>query len=188
MGRRPRTARDGDFGAIESLIRAEVDGALEEFRSGDFEGRVRRRLAAGDRPGRVRTFPMKVAVPAAAALLIAVSAVLLVRDARRPSAPRAVDARDFEAALRRLPAFSGEAPELPSAPAGLARESGAGRALAAALAAAGARAAEGSKDVPVGAAPGRSRALTMKERMKILFQDKVIERVLARWADRLKEA
>jgi len=177
-----------DFERVDRLLQNEIAEALDVFRSKDFEKRLRSRIAAEGKPVRTSPLLLKLAIPAAAALLIAVSAVLLVRDASRLSVPGAVDARDFEAALRRLPAFSGEAPELPSVPVGLSRESGAGRVLAGVLAAAGTPPAEGAKDAPVGAAPGRSRALTMKERMKILFQDKVIERVLARWAYRLKEA
>jgi hypothetical protein len=180
-----------DLEKIDLLIRTEVDQALEKFRAGDFEGRVRRRIAAEPRPARGITALAKIAVPVAAVIVLAVSAAVYIFNSSRSPLPAPIDPGDFAAVLSRLPSFTRPSSELPSRPAEGAVLSEAGRAFAGVLSSAGDAeqgeqgAAEGS---PVRPAPPRAAPLTMRERMEILFRDKVIERVLLACAHRSKEA
>ncbi|HSA97104.1 MAG TPA: hypothetical protein VLJ16_13705, partial [Acidobacteriota bacterium] len=92
----------GDHEEIDRLIRSEVDQALEKFRAGDFEARVRRLIATEGRPAKkARPLPVKIAVPAAGAVLIlaVVAAVMVFRPGSGPG-PAPIEAGPIAAVLR----------------------------------------------------------------------------------------
>ena len=173
-----------DLEKIDRLIHVEVGQALEKFRMGDSESRVRRCIAAGPRPAKGITFPAKIAVPVAAVLVLAISAAVYIFNPSRSPLPAPIDPGDFAAVLSRFPSFSRPSSE-PLSRTAEAVLSEAGRAFTSVLASAGGAeqgkqgAAEGR---PVRTAPPRAARLTMRERMEILFRDKVIERVLLSFA------
>jgi hypothetical protein len=179
-----------DYEEIDRLVRNEIDQALEIFRAGDFEARVRRRLAAEKKPGRRRRpLLVRITVPAAAVLITIVAAALtflILRPGRAPL-PVPIDAGPIAAVLGELTHFSDPAVDLTAGPAGEQTPSGMGDTIARVLGASGAGA-----DLQAGPGPDRldilkGPPLTMKKRMEILFKDKVIERVLMSWAAKAKE-
>ena len=181
-----RKIEPNDLEEIDRLIRNEVGAALVEFRGGDFEARVRRRLAAEERPSRKKTpLLVKSAVPAMAAVLLAVLAgvIAIVAPGRAP-----IDAGLIATVLRELPPFAPAASD-PSAgrPPAEETEPGGG-AIARALGSAGSRPEGGAGEAGSGDTAPKAPQLTMKKRMEILFKDKVIERVLLSCAPRSKEA
>ena len=184
-----RKIEPGDLEAIDRLIRDEVAQALGRFRAGDFEGRVRRRLAAEAGPTCRRPMPwMQTAVWVSAALWLAVavtSIVLVITN--RPSVRAPIDAGPIAAVLGELPPFAGSAPEPAAGPAGETAIPGAGRAIASVLEATGAGKDRRAGPGTIGGGAPKAAPLTMKKRMEILFKDKVIERVLLSCASRSKE-
>lgn len=179
-----------EYEEIESLVRSEVDQGLEKFRAGDFEARVRRRLAAEKKPARRRVpLLVKLAVPAAAVLLLVLVAAVYrnLVPSQGPVRPP-IDASAIAAVLRELPPFSGPAPELAAGPAGGTEAPRTGGAIESVIGAAVAGAAVEAGPDPARAGLPKVAPLTMKKRMEILFKDKVIERVLISWAVRAKEA
>ena len=177
-----------DFEEIDRLIQSEVDEALRAFRSWDFVKRLRTRIAADDRPVRAESFLKKAAIPAAATLLLAVSAALFLLDVHRSSGPGPIDPRTFAAVLSQLPSFSRPASVSPPGPAEEAGMFKAGGGFESALASAERRKAKEEGETSVRAGTPRVPALSMKERMEILFRDRVIERALALLTDKSKEA
>jgi hypothetical protein len=174
-----------DFEEIDRLIHDEVGQALKKFRAGDFEGRVRRRIVAEPGPAKGIAFLAKIAVPVAAILVLAISAAVYIFNPSRSSLPAPIDPGDFAAVLSRFPSFSRPLSELPSRAAAEAVLSEAGRAFTSVLASAGGadQGERGSEEAsPIRTAPPRAARLTMRERMEILFRDKVIERVLLSFA------
>lgn len=179
-----------DHEEIDRLVRSEIGQALEKYRAGDPEARLRRRLAAEKKPERRRA-PLlaRIALPAAAVLLIVVAAVVyrLVVPSQGP-VRTPIEAGPIAAVLRELPPFSGPAPELAAGPAGGTEAPRTGGAIASVIGAAVAGAAVEAGPGPARADLRKAAPLTMKKRMEILFKDKVIERVLISWAVRAKEA
>jgi hypothetical protein len=177
-----------DFEEIERMILNEVGEALEVFRARDFDRRLRTGIMAGDRTARPSPFLRRIAVPAAAAFLLAVSAAWLLLDSRRPPARDPIDPRDFAAVLSLLPALSQSTSELPPGPAGAAGEPAGGAGFESVLVAARAWMKDEKGKTSASAAGPKAPALSMKEMIKILFRDKVIERVLMSLTYRSKEA
>lgn len=177
-----KTTAPHDFEEIDRLIRAEVGEALSRFRAGDFEGRVRRRALAEEGPGRGILLLAKLAIPGAAVLALAVLASVLLFGPGRPPLRTPIDPADFAAVLGLLPAFSAAPPPQTS---GEPEPSAAGRMLTGVLSTFGEMGR--AEPVEAGSCPRRVAPLTMKERMEILFKDKVIERVLLSCASRSKE-
>jgi hypothetical protein len=180
-----------DLEEIDRLIGADVGRALETFRAGDFEGRVRRRIAAEPRPAKGITSLAKIAVPVAAVLALALAGAIYIFDHGRSPQSAPIDPGDFAAVLSRLPSLSRPSSEPPSRPDAETALAEAGRAFAGVIAAARGAEQGGQGETagsPVRPAPPRAAPLTMRERMEILFRDKVIERVLLSCAHRSKEA
>jgi len=184
-----KTTAPDDFEEIDRLIRVELGQALEKFRAGDFEARVRRRLAAEAEPvRRGASLVLKIAVPAAAVLVLVLAAAVLIFDPGPAPVRIATDAGPIAAVLRELPPFSGSAPDLAAGPAGETEVPGTGGAIASILNAAGAGKEGQEGPGPIRPDDRKVAPLTMKKRMEILFRDKVIERVLTSWAAKAKEA
>jgi hypothetical protein len=167
------------FETVDRLVRTEIEEGLAAFRADGAEARLRARIAAG--PGPVRRRPLaSMAVPILLATSAAVIAFLLVT---RLPAHRPIDARDFMTVLLRSPALArppaGAFPEpVPhDAPGGFER------ALAAARSSGGA-----DRSSETGAGPAKAPSLSLSERMRILYKDKVIERVLMLLINKTKEA
>jgi len=178
-----------DYEEIDRLIRSEVDQAIERFQAGDFEARVRRRLAAEEEPvRRGASLLLKIAVPAAAVLALVLTAAVLIFDPGPAPVRIGTGAGPIAAVLRELPPFSGSAPDLPAGPAGGTQVPGTGGAIASILSAAGAGKEGQEGPGPIRPDVQKVAPLTMKKRMEILFRDKVIERVLTSWAAKAKEA
>jgi hypothetical protein len=161
-----------------------------EFRAGDFEARVRRRLAAEEKPSRRKApFPAKSAVPAAVAVLLAIvgGVIAIVYPGRAP-VRTPIDPGLFATVLRELPPFARAASD-PSATRPPAEETATGgAAIASVLGSAGPRPEGGAEEAGSGDTAPKAPPLTMKKRMEILFKDKIIERVLLSCAHRSKEA
>jgi hypothetical protein len=192
MSKRPNMSKKiepSDLEKIDGLIRAEIGQALDHFRAGDFEARVRRRLAAAEKPSRGRApFLVKSAVPAAGAVLLAILAgVIAIVDPGRKPVRTPIDAGLFATVLRELPPFARAALN-PSAGRPPAKETAPGAgAIANVLGSAGSRPEGGVGEAGSGDTAPKAPHLTMKKRMEILFKDKVIERVLLSCAPRSKE-
>jgi len=178
---------DGNLEEIGRLIQNDVDEALRVFRSRDFGKRLRARIAADERPAKAKSFLRKVAVPAAAAALLTVSAALFLLNVPRPPAPDPVHPRLFAAVLRQLPSFSRPPAESLSGPAGEAGMSGAGSRFQSALASAERRKEE-ARETPLRADRPRVPVLSLKKKMEILYRDRVIERALVLMLGKSKEA
>lgn len=180
-----KTTAPEDFGEIDRLVRAEVDEALARFRAGDFEGRVRKRALAEPVPGRRIPLPAKLAFPAAAVLALLALASVYLFNPSGPPRRASIDPADLAAVLSLLPAFSAAPPEASLRPSEEAELSAAGRMFTRVFSTVGA----GGRAEPVAVESDLRRAapLTMKERMKILFKDRVIERVLLSCAPKSKE-
>jgi len=186
-----RKIEPNDLEEIDRLIRNEVGEALAKFRAGDFEGRVRGRIAATKRPAKGILFLLKIAVPAAAILLLAVVAGVDLFDPRPAPGPAPIDPGDFAAVLSRLPSFLAPASEQAPRPSGKPALSEAGRAFATVIGSVGGggQGEKGAEEENLARGPSpRVVPFTMKKRMEILFKDKVIERVLMSLTDRSKEA
>jgi hypothetical protein len=180
-----KTIAPEDFEEIDRLVRAEVEEALAHFRAGDFERRVRRRALAEAGPARGIGPLAKFAIPAAAVLVLVVLASVLFFSPSRPPLRIPIEPADFTAVLSLLPAFSAPSPETSPQPSGEADLSPAGRMFTKVFSTIG----EGWRAEPVAVESDLRRAapLTMKERMKILFKDRVIERVFVSRAPKSKE-
>jgi hypothetical protein len=178
---------DRDLEEIDRLIGNEVDGALKHFRAGDFEGKVRRRIAAGERPGG-RPFLVKIAVPAAAALLLAAAAALVFFATLRSPAPAPVDAGLFADVLGQFPSFSRSEVGPPPGLGGKERISETLSGFEDAFVSVKRRREEEELRISVHAGKPATPAISMKDRMRILFKDKVIERALMLLSVKSKEA
>ena len=180
-----KTITPEDFEEIDRLVQAEVEEALVRFRAGDFEGRVRRRALAEAGPGRRTPLLVKLTIPAAAVLVLVVLASVLLFSPSRPPLRTPIDPADFTAVLSLLPAFTATPFEPSPRPVGKADLSPAGRMFMQVFSTVG----EGRRAEPLAVESDLRRAapLTMKERMKILFKDRVIERVFVSCAPRSKE-
>jgi hypothetical protein len=130
----------------------------------------------------------RLALPAAAGLVLAVSAVLVFLAIHRPSTPAPAGPGLFAAVLGRFPSLSGPATGPPAGLGGGERISEAAGGFENALVLAERRKGEEERGTPARAGKPAARALSMKERMKILFKDKVIERALTALAVKSKEA
>jgi hypothetical protein len=179
---------DGNFEEIGRLIQNDVDEALRVFRSRDFGKRLRARIATDERPEKAKSLLRRIAVPAAAAALLAVFAALFLLYVPRPPARDPVHPRLFTAVLRQLPSFSRPAAESPSGPAGEAGMSGAGGRFQSALASAERWKEEEARETPSRADRPRVPVLSLKKKMEILYRDRVIERALALMLGKSKEA
>lgn len=165
-----------DFERVDLLIQDEIDEALDVFRSKDFETRLRNRIAADDRAVAGKPFLMKIAVSAAAVLLLAGALVLIVTD--RSPTPGPVDPGLFATVLSQFPSLSRSVAGPFPDPGEDGRISGAGRGFERILASAG-RLEEKERGGPMARTIRlKVPALSMKRRMEILFKDKVIERAL----------
>jgi hypothetical protein len=183
-----RKIDDRDFERADRLVRAEIDEALAVFRSGDLERRLRSRIAADGQPVPVKPSLMKIAVPAAALLLLASTAALVLFLTLRSPVPAPVDPGLMADVLGRFPSLSGpDAGPLPRR-GGEERMSEAGGGFEDALILVERRKEEEERGSSVQDGKPAAPALSMKERMKILFKDKVIERALTLIAVKSKEA
>jgi len=174
-----RKAEVRDLGMLDRLVRTEIEEGLSAFRAGGAEARLRARIAAGPGPDRRRPLA-SMAVPILLATSAAVIAFLLVT---RPPAHRPIDARDFMIVLLRSPALG--RPPAGASQGPMSRDGGVGfeRALAAA------RSGGGTDRSPeTGAGPAKAPSLSLSERMRILYKDKVIERALMLLINKTKEA
>jgi hypothetical protein len=172
-----------DFEAMGRLIEGEIQEALDAYRAGDPEKRLRGRIAWGAGPVRTKPSLVKAAVPAV--LAAALGAVLLIV-ITRPRALPPIDPGDIVAVLSRFPSMSRPAAEAsPARRAGIAEAAGV---FEHALAAAGRWKEEEERKTPVRDVLPDVPAYSMKERMKILLEDKVIERALALLTEKSKEA
>jgi hypothetical protein len=178
-----------DFEDIRRLVSAETDEALRRFRAGNFEAKLRARIAAADRaageaPKRFfRLRPLAVsAVAAALILLLAGGAFLVLRHGRKGGDDAAVFVKGF-----------GRLPGLESVMAGPAGVPDHGRTASASSGpmarvlgqAYEEKKAEEDRTVPV-AAPAAPR-LSLKKKIEILFKDRVLERVLSSIHEKSKE-
>jgi hypothetical protein len=178
---------DRDCEEIGRLIQSEIDEAIGVFRSGDFEKRLRAQIAVSEGAAAAKSVLRKIAVPAAAATLLAVSAALLFLNVHRPRALSPVHPRLFAAVLRQLPTFSRPAAEFSSRPVGVARMPEAGGGFQSALASAERRKKEEERETPLRPDRLRVPVLSLKKKMEILYKDKVIERALVLLIGKSKE-
>jgi hypothetical protein len=168
-----------DLETVDRLVRTEIEEGLATFRADGAEARLRTRIAAG--PGPVRRRPLaSMAVPILLATSAAVIAFLLVT---LPPDRRPIDARDFMTVLLRSPALARPSAEASQGP--MSRDGGGGfeRALAAARSSGGTE-----RSSETGAGPAKAPSLSLSERMRILYKDKVIERALMLLINKTKEA
>jgi hypothetical protein len=177
-----------DFEELERLIRTEVGEALEVSRTPEREARLRKRIDLETKAVRAKSTLQRLALPAAASLILAVSAVLVFFVILRPPAPRPADHGLFAVVLGRFPALSGPVAGPPQGLGGEEPMSVAGGGFEKALVLAERRKEEEERGIPVRAGRPAAPALSMKERMEILFKDKVIERTLTLLAVKSKEA
>ncbi|MGZ5453935.1 MAG: hypothetical protein ACXW2R_07015 [Candidatus Aminicenantales bacterium] len=177
-----------DFEEIERLIRTEIGEALNVSRSPEREARLRKRIDLETKAARAKSTVERLVLPAAASLILAVFAVLVFVVILRPPAPAPVDSGLFAEVLGRFLSLSGPAARPPSGLGGEERMSEAGGGFERALALAERRKAEDERGTPVRPGKPAAPALSMKERMEILFKDKVIERALTALAAKSKEA
>jgi hypothetical protein len=180
---------DADFDEIDRLIQCDVDEGLRAFRSGEFGKRLRARLAADEQAAAAKSVLRRIAVPAAAATLLAVFAALFFLNVHRSPAPGPVHPRIFAAALRHFPSFS-RPPAAGSLPgqAGAAGMSEPGGGFRSALASAERWKMEEERATPPRPDGLRAPVLSLKKKMEILYRDRVIERALALLIGKSKEA
>jgi len=177
-----------EFEEIERLIRTEIGEALKVSRSPERETRLRKRIDQETMAVRAKSTVERLALPAAASLILAVSAVLVFLVIHRRPAPAPVDSSLFAEVLGRFPSLSGPVAGPPSGPGGEELLSEAGGGFEKALVWAERRKEEDERGTPVRSGKMAAPALSMKERMEILFKDKVIERTLTLLAVKSKEA
>jgi len=185
----PFESRD-DFEDIRRLVSADTDEALRRFRAGDFEAKLRARIAAADRAaGEVpkRSFrlrPLAVsAVAAALIILLAGGAFLVLRHGRKGGGD---DAAVFVKGFGRLPGLE----SVVAGPAGVPDHGRAASASSSPMARVLGQAyeekkAEEERTVPA-AAPAAPR-LSLKKKIEILFKDRTLERVLLSIHEKSKE-
>ena len=177
-----------DFEEVRHLLHDEIDEAIVIFRSRDSEKRLRSRISADDRPVGRKPLLMKIAVPAGAVLLLVMTLTIVLLVTDRSPAPGPTESGLFAAVLGQFPSLSRTAagPVPDSSQRGWI--SGASRGFERAIASAG-RLEEKEEGRPVTRTGNlRVPTLSMKERMEILFKDKVIEHALMSLAAKSKEA
>ena len=152
-----------DFEEIERLIRTEVGEALEVSRMPERATRLRERLDLETKAVRAKSTLQRLALPAAASLILAVSAVLVFLVIHRRPAPAPVDSSLFAEVLGRFPSLSGPVAGPSSGPGGEVRMSEAGGGFEKALVWAERRKEEDKRETPVQSSKMAARALSMKE-------------------------
>jgi len=178
-----------EFEEISALIRDEEEAALAAFRSGDFPGAVMKkwRESRQDEAPRPKIRRAAVWASAAALLIVAVSAILLVR--RAPAPEERPGLQIIASVLGGLPGGASLGREEPAGPGDGVPVGATGLAesvLSALAAAEGTGRRHGELAHPdAGAAP--APRLSLDRKMEILFRDRVIERVFLLLKDPSKE-
>jgi len=176
-----------DFGEIRRLVSAETAEALRRFRAGDFEAKLRSRIAAGERvtggspKGFLGLRPLAVRAAAAVFVLLLAGGAFLVF--RRGPQEGGGETAMFVKAVGMLPG-------LESVTAGLPHETGPAPAAGSPMARVLGRAYEERKAEEEGLSPAAGPAaphLSLMKKMEILFKDRALERVLLSIHEKFKE-
>jgi hypothetical protein len=178
---------DRAFEDIAGLIREDKERALERFRKGDFDQKIRARIAAVS-DGERRPLVRRLLVPVSVVLLFMVAAgALLLLSRRRTTAPLGGPGR-MMTVLGGLPGISELALPKEAIPPATMPTSGAARTVwtVLTLAIEQKEAEEKKSVVPTG--PIKVPRLSLEKKMEILFKDKVIERVLVSILRKSEEA
>jgi hypothetical protein len=175
---RPRS--EAEFAEVEKLIRREEDRALRVFRQTDFAARVKERLQVHSEKKRPSPRIRRVLVPALIfGLLAAVIVVIILTNI--PKRPSILGAAQAEALLSVL----GEAPEIQLSPAleisshpDIRPSSSFSSSIAEALTLVEERNEKMERPLPPPSWRENTPHFSLKDKMKILYQDRVIERAL----------
>lgn len=168
---------DRAFEDIAGLIREDKERALGRFRKGDFDRKLRARIAAVSN-GERRPFVRRLLVPVSVVLILMVAVgALLLLSRRRTTAPLSGPDR-MMTILGGLPGISELAAPKEATPPAAMPTSGTARAVRTVLTLAieQKEAEEKKSVVPTG--PIKVPRLSLEKKMEILFKDRVIERVL----------
>lgn len=168
---------DRAFEDIAGLIREDRERALERFRKGDFDRRLRARIASVSDEER-RPLVRRLLVPVSVVLLFVVAAGTLLLLTRRPTTAPPGGPGRMMTVLERLPAISELALPREAIPSATMPTSSTARAVRAVLVLAirEKEAEERMVEIPAGRPKGPR--LSLEKKMEILFKDRAIERVL----------
>jgi hypothetical protein len=169
---------DPEFEAIARLIREEQKIALQTFRKGNFDQKLRARIEESPEKQGLGFFSRRALVPAAAAALLLVLAggVLLIR--HRPVRDVDKESDRFAAVLSGLPGLSEWAARQSTPLPGEADVPGVTQSIRDVLASTELEETKEAGNASPPAAPLKVSRLSLQRKMAILFKERVIERVL----------
>jgi len=168
---------DPEFKDITELIREDKEQALQSLRQGNFEQKIRSRVAA--LPIREHGFfEHQMVVPASIAALFLVAAGAVLLFSRRPTTVPQSGPSPMTVILRELPGISDLATPRESLPAGAPHAFGVARAVRTVLALATQQKEEEERKSFVPGSFPKVPHLSLEKKMEILFKEKPIERVL----------
>jgi hypothetical protein len=178
---------DREFEDIAQLIREDEEQALEIFRQRNFDQKVRARIEEFPETKGFGFFSRRALIPAAvtALVLILAGAVLLIR--HRPVRDVDKGSDRFAAVLAGLPGFSELAVRRGAPRPGEADVPGVTQSIRDVLASAELEEAKEAGKAPPPASSLKVSRLSLQRTMRILFEERVIERVLVSLQKKSKE-
>jgi hypothetical protein len=175
-----------EFQEIAGLIREEKEQALQTFRRGDFEQKVRKQLATVPM-GKHKLFEHSMIVPASVAALIVVAGGLTLLFLRRPAAVSQTGPGRMAAILSEWPGISELTLSSEGVPAETTRLSAMAQAVQKVLMlAAKEKEGEEQKSLVPNVLP-KVPHLSLEKKMEILLKEKAVERVLVSILEKNKE-
>ncbi|MGA2533844.1 MAG: hypothetical protein ABSG19_12515 [Candidatus Aminicenantales bacterium] len=177
---------------LQTLIREDQDRALADFRTGNFEVRVRARIAETEKEPRMRPFFLRGipahSVPMALVIVAAVAAAAIMFWPRRPSPLLTVnDVRALWTALEWSPGVKVLSGPGTSAAAGPGRQSGPPSSFERTLRLLQAQGQAQENEAGPGLTEKPAPPLSFRDKVRILYRDKVIERALLLAIEKSKE-
>jgi hypothetical protein len=184
-----RPKSEAEFAEVEELIRREEDRALRVFRQTDFAARVKECLQAHSEKKRVSPRIRRVLVPALSFGLLAVVIVVVILT-NIPKPPSILSAAQVDALLSVL----SEAPEIQLSPAleisshpDIRPSSSFSASIADVLTLIEERNEEMGRPLPPPSWRENTPRFSLRDKMRILYQDRVIERALVLITEKSEE-
>jgi hypothetical protein len=184
-----RPKNEAEFAEVEELIRREEDRALRVFRQTDFAARVKERLQTRSEKKPPSPRIQRVLVPALSFGLLAVVivAVILTNISKRPSILTAAQVEALLSVLSEAPEIHlSSAPDI-SSPGDIRPSSSFSSLIAEALTSIEERNEELERPLPPPSWRENTPRFSLRDKMRILYQDRVIERALVLITEKLEE-